>query len=217
MKKFFIALVAFMAAVSAQAQLLNFDGMPLYRLGIFGGLNIPSFSNGSYDYTKGVQAGLDFMLSGDIISEDLSDAYLRTDLMYSMKGALGPDTKLNADGLFTKMHYTTHYLEIPVHVGYAWALNDNLSLLGETGPYVAWGMGGTARPDGETINFKDQPFFKGYDAKHFDFGWGVRAGLLVNQVLEVYVSHEWGFKNVAPEFRQNTNFSAGVVLYFDYK
>jgi len=217
MKKLFLALVALMAALTAQAQLLNFEGMPPYRLGVFGGLNVPSFSAGSYDYTLGVHGGLDFMISGGAFDEDLSDLYTRIDLKYSMKGADGPNTVPNSAGTYDKVHFTTHYLEIPVHVGYAWRLADQFSLLAETGPYFAYGMGGTARPDGDAIDFKEQAFFKNYDAKHFDFGWGVRAGILFSQVIELYAGYDWGFKNITPLFRQNTNFSAGLVLYFDYK
>ena len=65
MKKFFVALVAVLASALVQradAQLLDFDGMPPYKLGLTVGLNAPTFSGAGYDYAIGLNAGVDLML-----------------------------------------------------------------------------------------------------------------------------------------------------------
>ena len=71
MKKFFVALVALFASAMVQranAQLLDFDGMPPYKLGITAGLNIPTFSGAGYDYTVGLNAGVDLMLDASVVN-----------------------------------------------------------------------------------------------------------------------------------------------------
>ena len=216
MKKFFVALVAVLASAMVQradAQLLDFDGMPPYKLGLTVGLNAPTFSGAGYDYTLGLNAGVDLMLDA---SDLFDNTFGRAVVRYSMKGATGPDPR-HPDGLDLEpeTHFTSHYIEIPVHYGYAWYLNSDFTIMGETGPYFALGLGGTARPDGETI-IGSHSFFKSHDASRWDVGWGLQCSLLYDQQWQVHVAYDWGFKNLNKTFLQNNGLSVGITLYFEY-
>lgn len=213
MKKLFLSLAALALTSAAQAQLLDFDGMPPYKLGVTAGINVPSFSATGYEYTIGLNAGADLLIDASSLFDY---TYLRGQLKYSMKGATGPEVlyPVGGDNEVYKMYYTTHYIEIPVHMGYSWIIDDDWTLLADTGPYLAIGLGGKAREKG-TFLPESHSFFKYYDASHIDFGWGIQAGLMFSQVLMLNVAYDWGFKNITPQFLQNTNLSIGLTVFIE--
>ena len=214
MKKIILSIAALALTSVASAQILDFEGMPPYKLGITAGLNMASFSAVGYDHALGIQAGIDLMVDASDLFEH---THLRTQLKYSMKGAKGPETLLFSNDLEPEtynIYYTTHYLELPIHYGYSWRLADDWTILAETGPYFAVGLGGTGREDGLAWP-KSHSFFKYYDACRFDFGWGIQAGVLFCQELMLNVSYDWGFKNLTPAYLQNTNFSVGLTYFIE--
>jgi len=222
MKRMFFAIVTLVASAlmsESKAQLLDFDGMPPYKLGLTAGLNLPTFSGSEYDYTLGFNAGVDLMLDG---SDLWSNTFGRIQLKYSMKGATGPDAYAQVYYInevkyedFPKTHYTTHYIEVPLHYGYAWSIDRDWTFMAETGPYFAFGLGGTSRPDNESI-FESHSFFNHYNASHFDFGWGLQASVLFDQQWQLHVGYDWGFKNMTDVFLQNNGLNVGLTLYFEY-
>lgn len=200
------------AATTVRAQMLDFDGMPPYKLGITAGFNFPSFTASDCDITWGTQAGIDLLIdAGDL----LDDTYFRAQLKYSMKGARQMRTRLLNDLTFEDyhVHYTTHYIELPIHYGYSYAIDSDWSILADTGPYFAIGLGGTSREHGTWANTNS--FFKYNDASRFDYGWGLQAGLMFQQTLMLNVSYDWGFKNVSPAFLQNTNLGIGLTYFIE--
>lgn len=215
MKKIFFAILAVLftsAAQRADAQLLDFEGMPPYKLGITAGLNVPTFSGSGYDYTLGLNAGVDLMVDA---SDIFDNTFARAVVRYSMKGATGPDPYHTVNFSAPETHFTSHYIEIPVHYGYAWYLNSDFSIMAETGPYLAIGLAGTARPDDETI-LESHSFFNSHDASRWDVGWGLQCSLLYDQQWQVHVAYDWGFKNLNKTFLQNNGLNVGLTLYFEY-
>ena len=213
MKKILIALAALLTATVAQAQLLNFDGMPPYKLGLTAGLNAPSFSGAAYSYTTGFNAGIDIMLDA---SDIFDGTFARGVVKYSMMGATGPDHEnichYHENG---KTYFTAHYVQIPIHYGYAWRIDRDWTVMAETGPYLGLGMGGTARPTGEFIT-GSHTFFRRHDVSRVDFGWGIQASMLFDQQWQLHVGYDWGFKNMNEIFLQNTGLNVGLTLYFEY-
>lgn len=73
-----------------------------------------------------------------------------------------------------------YYLDIPVHFGYKYAVNDNLKLFGEVGPYFDFGLFGNqtnktiADLDGKKYEKESHSAFD--TLKRFDFGLGFRLG-----------------------------------------
>lgn len=222
MKKLFLALVAMFSVLSAKAQILDFDGMPPYKLGITAGFNMPSFSGVGYDYTVGVNAGVDLMLDA---SDLIKDTYARAVVRYSMKGANGNDPHstyvVREDGVGSviatndRTYFTTHYIEIPIHYGYSWRIDRDWTVMAETGPYLAVGVGGTARPAEESI-LDSHSFFSKHDASRIDYGWGLQTCLLFDQMWQLHIGYDWGFKNMTPIFLQNNGLNVGLTLYLDY-
>lgn len=200
----------------ADAQMLDFDGMPPYKLGVTAGMVVPTFSGAGYDYTLGLNAGVDLMMDA---SDIFDNTFGRVVVRYAMKGATGPDHYhpdfMNNQKYYPKTYFTTHYIEIPVHYGYAWYLDTDWTIMAETGPYLAVGLGGTARPEGETI-LGSHSFFGKHDASRWDVGWGLQASLLFDQQWQLHVAYDWGFKNMNDYFLQNNGLNVGLTFYFEY-
>lgn len=213
MKKYIATfLAAFGMTMAANAQMLDFEGMPPYKLGITAGVNVSSFSAAGYEHAVGVQAGADLMIDA---SDLIPATYLRGQLKYTMKGAKGPEiVYIGEEHSSYNVYFTTHHIELPIHYGYSWRLADDWSLLAETGPFFSVGLGGTGREEGLPYP-ESHSFYKFYDACRFDFGWGIQAGLLFNQELMLNVSYDWGFKNITPAFLQNTNFAVGLTYFIE--
>ena len=224
MRRFFLAAAALFVAVTAHAQLLDFEGMPPYKLGITAGANMSSFSAPRQEYAYGVQAGADLIVSASSI---IPSTYGRVQLKYSMKGSKGPEEWVDRvyleDGQYKDRYqytnYRVHYLEIPIHYGYGWRMDDDWTFTGETGPYLAIGLAGTASEHKPTDTYAyavtNRSFFKYYDASRFDFGWGVQLGVLYGQSYMLNVSYDWGFKNLTPGLLQNNNLSVGLTYFIE--
>lgn len=216
MKKFLtvcaVVITAFLT--SAKAQIINVEGMPPYKLGITVGLNVPSMSGDGLKYTTGIHAGLNLMLDASNIIEN---TYGRFELRYSMKGANFKDSDFRL---------TTHYLEIPIHYGYAWAVHENVTLMAETGPYFAWGLGGRLRStDNNVYSGPGQNEWAGWnvevyrkffdDAKRFDLGWGLHIGAMFFDKFQVTAGYDWGFMNATNDFLQNRNIAIGLTYFIE--
>lgn len=228
MKKIFFAFAAIVMsafATEANAQILSqFDWMPPYKLGATVGLNVPSFSDSHYSASIGFQTGLNLMVDG---SEFMKNTFGRVELKYSMKGGYHYGF-FNNEALGTRVmedaYFTSHYLEIPVHAGYAWYINEDYSFMLEAGPYFALGLAGRQRSEGMVVDANGskrsysttEPFFGGSNnCTRFDVGLGLQASLMYLKDYQVHVAYDFGFVNLNPMFQQNRNFSIGVTYFFE--
>lgn len=211
MKKLLLSLAILGMSAMANAQIFDDLMMPPFNIGITAGVNVPTFGARNYDYTIGWYLGADIIIDA---SEIITDTHLRIQPRYSMKGATGPEIlDLSGQEPGYKMYYTTNYIEVPIHYGYAVTLDDDWSLLAETGPYLAIGLGGKAREKGQ-LRSDSHTFFKYYDANRLDIGWGVEFSLLYAQTVLFNIGYDWGFRNVTPQFKENCNFNLGVSYLF---
>lgn len=207
MKKFIAiiaALVVTTFAFNAKAQFSGIEGMPPYKFGVTAGFNMPwvsgSYGNTSYEKTAGFQLGANLMLDA---SELLQNTFARVEAKYSMKGAY---CEVNS----VKNHLTLHYLEIPVHYGYAWFINDDVSVMAETGPYVALGLSSTFKAESAAGKASSNAF-----GSRFDLGWGVQASVMFAKDYQLHVAYDYGFINVSDHLLQNRNLSIGLTWFFE--
>lgn len=211
MKKLFAVFVAVLMATFAldlKAQILSdIEGMPPYKLGATVSLNVPTFSNSASQNALGFEVGLNLMLDG---SDYVKNCFARTEVKYSMKGAAYSKAGLYEDNI------TLHYLEIPVHVGYAWYVNEDWSIMAETGPYFAFGLWGSLS---KYENAKDKTdnysVFSELNCNRFDLGWGLQASAMYLQDYQFHISYELGFINLGYQWLQNRNLSVGFTYFFE--
>lgn len=209
MKKFFAiiaTLVVTTFAFNAKAQFSDIEGMPPYKFGATVGVNMPwvSGSVGNIDYkmSAGLQVGANLMVDA---SELLPNTFARVEAKYSMKGAYWENNASNVEN-----YVTLHYIEIPVHYGYAWYINDDISVMAETGPYVALGVSGRNRWEGPALDRSINAF-----GNRFDLGWGVQASIMFAKNYQLHVGYDYGFINVSDDLLQNRNLSVGLTWFFE--
>ena len=213
MKKLFavIALTLVSAcAYTAKAQFSALENLPPYKLGVTVGYNGTTFSGSSkvdgshskdYDFTSGLQLGANLMVDASTL---LPNTFGRIEVKYSMKGADWESGVLNE-------HVTLHYLDIPIHYGYAWYINKDVTVMAETGPYFAFGLYGSDRINGSTFSV----FGGQIGGKRFDFGWGIQASAMIARDYQVHLGFDYGFLNVTNNYLQNRMINVGLTWFFE--
>lgn len=140
------------------------------RWGATVGMNSSNFSITGFDSKIGFHAGVKAEVGLPQISEGV---YLDMGALLTLKGA-----KIDG-GSAASIKFNPYYLEIPVHIGYKYAVNENFAIFGNAGPYLAIGLFGKAKAEGDILDeyeFDDNSTnVFGDDAmKRFDFGLGLK-------------------------------------------
>lgn len=201
MKKI-LALVAILAiglgSVNAQENL---------RWGVTAGMNVSSLNVTGFDSRVGFHAGVKAELGLPQVTEG---AYMDFGALLTLKGA-----KVEA-GSAANFKINPYYLEIPVHVGYKYAVNDDFTLFANAGPYVAIGLFGKAKMGGDLIESSESADVFGDDGfKRFDLGLGLKAGMEFSKKYQVSVGYDFGFIKTDSELGcKNRNFMISLGLMF---
>lgn len=186
-----------------------------FKLGVTASMNASRFSASGYDAKLGFGLGLTAIFDA---SDLWKNSYVRTGLLFERLGVrytqwLDPELPTGSATPGEPLHMVrnevavrTCYLQVPARYGYSWLLKKDWTLLAETGPYVAIGLGGKVDHEGK--------FFADTDAHRFDLGWGLHGGLLLHQDHQVMIGWDWGFINMNDAYCQNRNFMVSYAYYF---
>lgn len=191
MKKFLIAALALVMSGSAFA----IDNEPEEGLTqkVYAGMTIGTWrgapgAGSKVGYAAGWQA--EYMLPG------AAGTYVNGGLELSMLGAKQGEK------------VRTHYLSLPIHVGYRYNILDNLGVYADFGPYFAFGMGGKG-VDSDVKVFK-KVSKGGMGAKRGDIGLGFRIGTEYNDKLSLTAGFNWGLTEMWDEVKNyNTTITLG--------
>lgn len=183
------------------------------------GLNLSSYIGDNSDYSKfkpGVRlgVGMEYQFT-DIIS-------LQPSLFFSQKGAKyseGYEGIVDADA---DVKINQLYLELPINVQFRFNIANNTNLVVATGPYLACGVGGKAKFDGEAsignvgINADEKIDTFGDDGlgyNRFDAGWNIGLGVEFGQIL-VGLDTQLGFCKIMDG---NAPHNANIGITVGYK
>ena len=193
MKKILVLFVlTAIAMVSVNAQ----DNL---KWGVMAGMNVSKYTFTGFDNRVGFHAGVKAQLG---ISQEASGAYMDFAALLTLKGA-----KIDG-GSLASIKFNPYYLEVPVRVGYKYAVNDDFSLFGSVGPYMAVGLFGKAKliVDGDIAdiaelggNSMSEDIFGDEGLKRFDFGLGLKAGVEFSKKYQVAISYDFGLVEVIKE------------------
>ena len=193
MKKILVLFVlTAIAMVSVNAQ----DNL---KWGVMAGMNVSKYTFTGFDNRVGFHAGVKAELG---LSQEASGAYMDFAALLTLKGA-----KIDGGSIAT-VKFNPYYLEIPVHVGYKYAVNENFALFGSVGPYLAVGLFGKAKlkVDGDIAdiaelggNSMSEDIFGDDGLKRFDFGLGLKAGVEFSKKYQVAISYDFGLIEVIKE------------------
>lgn len=203
----FFALVA-ISVVSINAQ----DNL---KWGVMAGMNVSKYTITGFDNRIGFHAGVKAELG---LSQEASGAYMDFAALLTLKGA-----KIDG-GSIASIKLNPYYLEVPVHVGYKYAVNDDFALFGSVGPYIAVGLFGKAKAkvDGNIAdlgelgtNSASENIFGDDGLKRFDFGLGLKAGVEFSKKYQVAISYDFGLVEVAKDLgMKNRNLMLSLGYMF---
>ncbi len=127
-------------------------------------------------------------------------------------------------GSIASIKFNPYYLEVPVHVGYKYAVNDDFALFGNVGPYIAVGLFGKAKAkvDGNIAdlgelgtNSASEDIFGNDGLKRFDFGLGLKAGVEFSKKYQFAISYDFGLVEVAKDLgMKNRNLMISLGYMF---
>lgn len=203
----FFVLVA-MSVVSVNAQ----DNL---KWGVMAGMNVSKYTITGFDSRIGFHAGVKAELG---LSQEASGAYMDFAALLTLKGA-----KIDG-GSIASIKFNPYYLEVPVHVGYKYAVNDDFALFGNVGPYIAVGLFGKAKAkvDGNIAdlgelgtNSASEDIFGNDGLKRFDFGLGLKAGVEFSKKYQLAISYDFGLVEVAKDLgMKNRNLMISLGYMF---
>ena len=193
MKKILVLFVlTAIAMVSVNAQ----DNL---KWGVMAGMNVSKYTFTGFDNRVGFHAGVKAELG---LSQEASGAYMDFAALLTLKGA-----KIDG-GSLASIKFNPYYLEVPVRVGYKYAVNEDFALFGSVGPYLAVGLFGKAKlkVDGDIAdiaelggNSMSEDIFGDDGLKRFDFGLGLKAGVEFSKKYQVAISYDFGLVEVIKE------------------
>lgn len=166
------------------------------------------------DSRIGFHAGIKAELGLPQVTEG---AYMDFGALLTLKGA-----QIDG-GAAGNIKLNPYYLEIPVHIGYKYAVNDDFTLFANAGPYVAIGLFGKvkAKINGD---FSDDLGFSGSASedifgddgfKRFDLGLGLKVGAEFSKKYQVSFGYDFGLVEVAKSSdTKNRNFMISVGFMF---
>lgn len=198
MKKFFVAAIAAVAALSVSAQRASDSSFSFWNddqveqrvtWGVRAGMNLSSLGGDAETDSKiGFKAGV----SADIAI--VQSFYINTGLFYSMQGY---EPKGDSDG-----DMTAGYLNLPIYASYRLNFAEESQLQINFGPYLAYGLHG------------DDGYFDAL--KRFDMGLGVGAGYTFKRWY-LGLDYQFGLMNINDAGEgsiKNKNFS--ITLGYNF-
>ncbi len=183
------------------------------KWGAMAGMNSSDFSTDGLDSKVGFHVGIKAEKDLPQIAQGV---YLDMAALLSLKGA-------QINGNDASLKFNPYYLEIPIHMGYKYAINDNFAIFGNFGPYFAVGLFGKMKATGYLIDevegltsIHDSAKVFGSNAmKRFDFGLGLKAGVEFFQKYQVSIGYDWGLlDNIEDSGNKNRNLMLSVGYFF---
>lgn len=158
-------LIAFIAAI-----FVNVQAQENLKWGLMAGMNVSKLSSTGFDSKIGYHVGVKAELG---LPQLANGVFVDAAALISAKGS-----KTDMGDLGSQKINAT-YLDIPIHIGYKYAVNEKFNIFGSFGPYAAIGLFGKTKveeldysDEGDLINVSEKYNTFGNDGfKRFDFGW----------------------------------------------
>ena len=181
-----VAVLAMGVNLSARASDSN------WQLEGVAGINFATVDHDGIGFRHGFHAGLRLTREIPTVTQGF---YVNAAALLSLKG-------FKTDSL----SYNPYFLDIPVHAGYRYEIDDNIAMFAEGGPYIGIGLFG--KRSGTNV-FSDEV---GY--KRFDFGIGLRGGIQIYNRYSISVGADFGFLKVTDDFSSRPR---NVIISLGYR
>ena len=175
--------------------------------------NAQSFNIGYENSVYSVRDG------GSSLNMNGNGMYLGVDYDMPVSGDLVFTPGLFVDyvnyNLYGSVHGNAFYLRVPLHLKYAYRLDNMFELFGTAGPALSYALGGKIRYHEGGISYTEQ-FFDEYDQR-FDIPLGLEIGANINKTFKLTFGYDFGLLNQAKDadFKLVRNvFRAGIGYNF---
>ncbi len=169
------------------------------KYGIVAGLQLshPKHTDAKLGFNLGMKGEFFF-------SDNESKPYLDLRLLLSAKGWKDKLSYEGRNNKFVDWECRLYYLEMPVHIGYKYALSERVKLLADIGPYFAVGLSGKSEfRGGDKSLSAENPYegnlFKNDTYKRFDAGAGADIGVEIKQRLQIAIGYQMSLMNPTKE------------------
>ena len=208
MKRLFGALFAALLFVAIPSKAQYVDN-PLHW-NIRAGMNFSNYLNTPSAFDASIKPGAYFGVGAEYLITP--NFFMEAGLDISLKGSsVKLDIPVGEMKERTKRKFNPVYLQVPIHAGYKFYLSNGFKLNLSAGPYLAYGLGGKSKMNGEKKSIFGSG---GSDFKRFDFGLGVKAGLDID-VFTVHLGYDYGLVKMDNIYEaKNGNLYIGVGLKF---
>jgi hypothetical protein len=201
MKKLFCAIVAVFVVVSANAQV---------KFGVKAGIDFSKIGISASGMSVSTSSSTGFN-AGFIAEIPVATSFfIQPGLSIVQKGGVIPVDNYEAS-------IKPIYLELPVNAMYKFALGESAKFLIFAGPYLAYGIGGTAKDDTESATIK---FGSDGDMKAFDFGLNFGPGIEYKN-FQLTAQYSLGLSNIVngsgDGSAKNKGFSISIAYLFGGK
>ena len=221
MKKLFIAALA-LIGMSSSAYAIDFEPESGVSFQATLGMTTSKISNlDDYQGKVGGTAGFkaEFMLP------NAHGTYINAGLDWTMKGAKHTETDVpfGANGIHdVTSKIRTHYLQIPIHVGFRYNIMEDLGVYGELGPYFGVGIGGKFTEEIDANGTWTKPLENSYaifkksktqeNLQRWDAGVGFRIGAEYMEHYSLNLGCDWGVTDMWRDDFKDAMHDAGVDL-----
>lgn len=230
-----LALAALAFAGSAKAQLKVPE--PGLSFQAVAGLNISNINGPKAVVSDGVdvdkysvntkaRAGFNVGLRAEYMLPKCYGVFVNAGIEYSMKGAKYDDVledyvvgTLPAADYVCEHRVNSYYVNIPVHVGYRYEINDDFGVFADFGPYFAIGTNGKVKndykddivPDTKTRLFSNS--YSGIGKIHrWDCGVGFRVGAEYDHHHSLNMGFDFGLSDMYKDsFRRDVATAAAMA------
>lgn len=177
------------------------------------------------------KVGVTFGVKMDYMLPNAYGTYINAGLGWVQKGArvTNPEMVGTAACDVTRK-FQSHYLELPIHVGYRYNFSEKFGIYGEVGPYFALGVTGKYKfkPEEDMVDdWSEMVFGKHYGLittgipglddiraiQRFDCGFGFRVGAEFKNMYSLNFSYDWGFTDMYTDKYRKAYKSAVLTTY----
>lgn len=201
MKKFFLAALALVCSSTAFA--IDYEPEEGLTTQIFAGMSASKITGfDTMDGKVGATAGIKF----DYMMPNAKGTYISAGLDWIMKGCKAdiPDISKGKvpGGVEGTNTLTSHYLELPVRIGFRYNILQELGVYGEFGPYFSFGVTGKNSFKTEIDGMRDyntsSAFFKKkeHGIQRWDAGLGFRVGCEYDNRYSINLGCDWGITDM---------------------
>ena len=229
MKKLMIAALAL--GLSASAFAIDYEPEEGLTYQINAGMTISSLTNFNVkgDNYGGGKVGAIVGFKADYVLPNAAGTYLSAGLDWAMKGSSHTDSAVDfgTNGKYdATTSVTTHYLQIPIHVGFRYNLLEDIGFYGEFGPYFAMAVNSRFNYDIDADGSWTKDYEPHYNAlseqtgayqylpyfQMWDFGLGFRVGAEYDNHYSLNIGMDWGISDLFRDKYRDKMSDNGLAL-----